>query len=100
MRGNFGVFDRAELLAEFGDSIDAEEHREDLLEVNLPEHMRCSPYEYDDLCVYEIPRNYEVWQRLLVGLRRMRNQELSVLRSLQVLQAAQRERSEGRSAAA
>jgi len=95
VRGDFGVFDRTNLLATFGDDDAADEHRRQLLEVDMPEHMRCSPY--DELEVFEIPDDldYPTWNRILTKLRASRNQDLAVMRYLHRLQLAQRERAMG-----
>lgn len=95
MKGDFGVFDGVELLAEFSDDVSADEYRRDALQ--LDQAFPCS--EYDDLQVYEVPENYATWYRLYTGLCRLRNQELAVTRCVQRLRAAQRERAEARRAA-
>lgn len=73
MKGEFGVFDGVELLAGFDNSVEADEYRRDALQLNLPEYVRRAPY--DDLQVCEIPEGYELWARLLEGLRRSRRQD-------------------------
>lgn len=72
MTGVFGVFDGVELLAEFADDVAADEHRRDLLQESFPEHLRRSPYDSHDLEIYVVPSDYELWWRLLSGLRRSR----------------------------
>jgi len=98
MEGNFGVFDRTELLAEFWDDEEADLHRRELLELNMPEHMRSSPY--DDLDVFQIPEDYPRWEHLMNRLRASRNQDRTVVRCLRLLRSAQEERARERSRAA
>lgn len=73
VKGEFGVFDGVQLLAEFDNSVDADEYRNDALQLNLPEYVRRSPY--DDLQVCEVPEDYRLWDRLVKGLRRSRLQD-------------------------
>lgn len=65
-----GVFDGVELLADCADMDAAEEYRRSALELDHPEGFRRSPY--DDLQVAEIPEEYDLWWRVLDGLRRSR----------------------------
>jgi hypothetical protein len=77
MNGQFGVFDRLFLLAEFGDDESADEYRRELLQEEIPDHLRNSAYDPDDLSVREIPVNYDLWLRLLYGLKASRRQDVS-----------------------
>ena len=95
--GVFGVFSGVDCIAEFGDDMAAEEHRDGLLEVHIPEAFRRSAY--DDLQVREIPDGYAPMYRLLNGLRVSRNQDLAVSRALASLKLAQWERAKSRYAA-
>jgi hypothetical protein len=90
VRGVFGVFDGVDCIAEFGDDVSAEEHRDEVLELHIPEGFRCSAY--DDLAVREIPEGYDQMRRLRDKLRVSRNQDLTVSSALEILRAAQQER--------
>lgn len=97
MIGVFGVFDGVDLLQEFGDDINAEEYRADVLELDTPEPFRRSAY--DDLQIFEIPEGYDPLYRVLVALRASRNTDLAVTRCLSVLKQAQAVRAGARRAA-
>lgn len=86
--GSFGVFDGVDLLAEFGNDVDADEYRIDVLQLGIPDGFRHS--EYDDLQVWEIPPQYHLFKRLLDGLRASRNQDLAVARAVRRMQRAPR----------
>jgi hypothetical protein len=102
MKGDFGVFDGADLLARFDDWDTADEWRADALQLTLPEYFRRP--EYDDLDVVELPRDFDSWyepmHRMLVRLRVLRNTDLAIRRCLARMEAAQRLREGVRSAAA
>lgn len=68
-----GVFDGVELLAGFDNHTDADNYRSDALQLNLPEYVRRSPY--DDLQIWDIPEDYDQWNRLLRALRRSRRED-------------------------
>lgn len=97
VKGVFGIFDGVDLIAEFGNDVDAEEEREALLELHVPEGFRRPAY--DDLQVYEKPDAYDPLHKVLVRLRKARNEDLAVVRCLRILQAAQADRAEVRRAA-
>jgi hypothetical protein len=80
MDGLFGVFDGVDRVAQFSDDEAAEEFRREALELDVPEFFRRPAY--DDLQVYEVPQGYDVLHRLLLGLRRSRNQDLAVTAAL------------------
>lgn len=91
MQGDFGVFDGVELIAEFVDDESADAHRRLILGLDSPEWCRTSEYNETDLFVARIPdgidgpvREYELWMRLLTGLRvsRARDRGRSTLRRL------------------
>lgn len=55
MNGRFGVFAGGELLAEFGTDVDAESYRDnDILELNMPEHLRRPAYDAADLEIRDL----------------------------------------------
>ena len=76
MTGDYGVFDGIELIAMFSDDNDADDYRRQLLELDRPEIFRRP--EYDDLQIREVPENYDLWRRLIDGLRRSRDYDLAV----------------------
>lgn len=82
--GAFGVFDQTELLAEFGDDESADEYRRTALGMDRPL--------YDDLQIAEVPEDYELWLRLLKGLRKSRAQDRAVETACRWLRLAQWER--------
>ncbi len=50
MMGSFGLFAAGELVAEFGDDETADEYRrKTVLQEDLPEHLRTTEYDADDL---------------------------------------------------
>jgi hypothetical protein len=96
--GEFGVFDGVDLVAQFSSDEDAEAHRDEVLELHIPEGFRCSAY--DDLQVREVPGEYDLLIRLRDGLREARNQDKAIEQALARLSRAQHERAEVRRAAA
>lgn len=100
MDGNFGVFDGVELLAEFGDDEAAEDYRRDLLQLDLPEHLRAPLY--DDLEVREVPDDpdFIALGAFVSALNASRNRDLAIARCLRRLREAQHVRAEARRAAA
>lgn len=82
--GVFGVFDQTELLAEFGDDESADEYRREVLEI--PSSL------YDDLLIAEVPEDYDLWIRLLRGLKKSRAQDRAIETALRWLRLAQWER--------
>lgn len=96
--GEFGVFDGVDCIGQFSNDQDAEEFRDEALELHIPEPFRRP--EYDDLQVYEIPQGYAQLHRLLVGLRKSLFTDLAIERALAQLRQAQQERAEVRHAAA
>lgn len=76
VNGRFGVFDGTELVGgvEFFDDESADRYRRDLLQEELPEHMRTALYDPHDLEVREIPEEYDDFRRLISGLKAIREE--------------------------
>lgn len=90
---SIGVFDGTRLLAECVDHDAADEYRSELLELELPEQFRRSLYNDSDLITAEVPEDYGVWDRLLRGLRRSRQEDRTIVDAIRLLRLAQWERS-------
>ena len=72
---DIGVFDETELLAAFGDGVAADEYRRSVLELDRPEGFRRSEHNEHQVFVAPVPDEYDLWARLLTGLRRSRSQD-------------------------
>lgn len=73
MNGSFGVFCDVGLIGgSFGNDDDADEHMRDL--------VKCGEYDAHELVVRPICDDYELWWRLLDGLRASRRHDLALER--------------------
>lgn len=70
MNGEFGIFDRLKLVAEFGNDVDADEELRAMAGHYIPERA-------DELVVRVIPEDYTLWCRLLDGLKESRLRDIA-----------------------
>lgn len=89
MNGIFGVFDGVALISgTFDNDVDADEYRRDILQEGVPELFRTSLYDAHELTVRPVPDDYELWWRLLDGLRRSRDADRAKGRLVKLLEDA------------